>query len=65
MLILATGNPMKITEKKFQVELVGGPLCGTKVDWPPEAHIELSFQYTHGVAVYRYEGNLKAIYVRG
>lgn len=46
------------------VELVGGPLCGNKVQWPAGER-EADLKYYGGVCTYQYEGDGKAFYARG
>lgn len=35
-----------------QVELVGGPLCGTKIDWYPEHAQWMELSYYGGKCIY-------------
>lgn len=46
------------------IELVGGPLCGTRVDWPMNKQF-VAYAYYGGEAEYKFESDETAIYVKG
>jgi len=46
------------------VELIGGPLCGDRVQWPTNL-AWAQFPYKFGLALYVYEGKGKAKYREG
>lgn len=48
-----------------QVELVGGPLCGTKVDWYPEHAQSMELSYYGGKCNYSIEQNERTAFFAG
>lgn len=67
-----SGKLASIPLSDYNVELVGGPLCGLKIQWN-KGEKDRYIEYHSGMAVYRYDGpsetaedgRITAIYIGG